>query len=80
MDYFSILSVAQPDIKAAIRDFEYNTGLLKKEKETEKAKKAKTDTHTENKNAGKKGGNGRTTIGPRGKRRNGRNRRPRRKK
>ena len=55
-DYFSILSVMQPDIKAAvIRDFEYNTGLIKKEKETEKAKKAKTDTNTDNKNAGKKG-------------------------
>ena len=41
----------QPDIKAAaLRDFEYNTGFLRKEKE---AGKAKPDTRTDTKNAGK---------------------------
>ena len=33
-DYFSILSATQPDIKAAaLRGFEYNTGLMRKERE-----------------------------------------------
>ena len=38
-----------------MRDFEYNTGLIRKEEESEKAKKAKTDTNTDTKNAGKRG-------------------------
>ena len=54
-DYFSILSIIQPDIKAAaLRDFEYNAGLLRKEKEGEKAKKAKPDNDTKNNQKKKK--------------------------
>ena len=41
-DYFNILSVIQPDIRAGVlRDFESNTLAIKKEKEAEKAKKGK---------------------------------------
>ena len=76
-DYFSILSAMQPDIKAAaLRGFEYNTGLMRKEREAEKAKKEKPDAETNN----QKKKNGRTTTGPSRKRRNGRNKRPRKKK
>ena len=55
-DYFSSLGLVRPDIKGAVlRDFEYNTGLIRKENESGKAKKAKTDTNTDTKNAGKNG-------------------------
>ena len=51
-DYFPIMSDAQPDIKAGVlRDFEFNTGLIKKDEEAENAKKekAKTDTQADKK-------------------------------
>ena len=39
------MGVAQPDIKAAVlRDFEFNAGLIRKEKEAGKTKKEKAKT------------------------------------
>ena len=51
-DYFSILSAFRPDIKAGVlRDFEFDTGLIKKGGEADQAKKDKARA---GKQAGKK--------------------------
>ena len=38
-----------------MRDFKYNTGLVRKEKESEKANQAKADTTNDTKNEGGEG-------------------------
>ena len=77
----SPLGAANPDIKAALlRDFEYNTGLIRNEKEAAKAEKVKTDTNKDKATRIRKVRNGRMAIGRHGRRRNGRNKRSRRAK
>ena len=80
-DYFAILSAMQPDIKAAaMRDFEYNAGLLRKEKKRSRRRRGSL-THTRlRKTRVRRGRSGRMTIGRPGRRRNGRSRRLRRPK
>ena len=79
-DYFPTLSAAHPDIKAGVlRDFEFNAGLIKKEKESEKAKQEKNRTDTQRRIRRTISAiGGQTTIGRPGRRTIGRNKRPRR--